>query len=196
VHTVGINSANDSANDSSPDTRPGLLLVDDNEQHCWAMRRAFEKRGYAVQVANSVPMACDLLEEGWAPEYAVVDLKMPGPSGLELLPRLKSANANARIVVLTGYASIATAVQAVKLGATYYLIKPTDAEQVEIAFHEADGEMTVAVNERPVTVGRLQWEHIQQVLAEYRGNVSATARALGMHRRSLQRKLQKNPSPT
>jgi two-component system response regulator RegA len=194
MHIVGISSANDSANDSPRDTRPGLLLVDDNEQHCWAMRRAFEKRGYAVQVANSVPKACDLLEEGWAPEYAVVDLKMPGPSGLELLPRLKSANPQARIVVLTGYASIATAVQAVKLGATYYLIKPTDAEQVEIAFHEADGEMTVAVNERPV--GRLQWEHIQQVLAEYRGNVSATARALGMHRRSLQRKLQKNSAPT
>jgi two-component system response regulator RegA len=187
-----VNTTRPVANDSSPDERPSLLLVDDNENHCWAMRRAFEQRGYVVQVANSVQQACDLLE-GWSPGYALVDLRMPGPSGLSLIPRLKAANAQARIVMLTGYASIATAVEAIKLGATYYLTKPVDADAVEAAFRHAGGDETVPASEHPLSVDRLEWEHIQQVLAEHHGNVSATARALGMHRRTLQRKLHKRP---
>jgi len=188
-----MDAAHTPTNDWPPDQPPNLLLVDDNEQHCWAMQRAFEKRGYAVQVANSVEQACELLER-WSPDYAVIDLKMPGASGLALIPRLKAANAQARVVMLTGYASIATAVEAIKLGATYYLIKPVNADEVELAFQHAGGDETVAASERPLSVDRLEWEHIQHVLTEHQGNVSATARALGMHRRTLQRKLTKRPA--
>jgi two-component system response regulator RegA len=183
------------ANHSSPDTTsPRLLLVDDDESHCWALRRAFEKRQYAVQVARSVQQACDLLA-AWSPAYAVVDLRMPGPSGLELIPRLRATNSQVCIVMLTGYASIATAVQAIKLGATYYLTKPVDADMVEVAFRRAGGDETIVAAERPLSVERLEWEHIHHVLTEHSGNLSATARALGMHRRTLQRKLSKHPPP-
>jgi two-component system response regulator RegA len=171
---------------------PDLLLVDDDENHCWAMGRAFERRGYAVQVASSVQRACDLLAS-WSPDYAIIDLRMPGPSGLSLIPRVKAANAEASIVMLTGYASIATAVEAIKLGARHYLVKPVDADAVESAFHRIDGDDTIPPSEHPLSVGRLEWEHIQYVMAEHGGNLSATARALGMHRRTLQRKLSKRP---
>jgi two-component system, response regulator RegA len=171
---------------------PDLLLVDDDENHCWAMARAFERRGYTVQVANSVPRACELLAR-WSPDYAIIDLRMPGPSGLSLIPRVKAANPEAIIVMLTGYASIATAVEAIKLGATHYLTKPVDADAVEGAFQRLQGDETIPPSEFPLSVGRLEWEHIQHVMAEHGGNLSATARALGMHRRTLQRKLSKRP---
>ena len=173
--------------------RPGLLLVDDNENHCWALTRAFEKRGYTVKAAHSAPAACRLLE-GWHPDYAVVDLRMPGPTGLTLIPRLKAALPNIRIVVLTGYASIATAVEAIKLGATQYLVKPTDASAVESAFHHESADATIPSSDHLLSVERLEWEYIQRVLAEHAGNVSATARALKMHRKTLQRKLGKHPA--
>jgi two-component system response regulator RegA len=172
--------------------KPGLLLVDDNENHCWALARAFEKRGYAVKVAHSVAAACGLLED-WYPEYAVVDLRMPGPTGLTLIPRLKAAFADMRIVMLTGYASIGTAVEAIKLGATQYLVKPVDAHTIEAAFHDG-GAPAVPTGDELLTVERLEWEYIQRVLAEQNGNVSATARALNMHRKTLQRKLNKYPT--
>jgi two-component system, response regulator RegA len=171
---------------------PELLLVDDDENHCWALGRSFERRGYTVQVASSVQRACELLA-GWAPSHAVIDLRMPGASGLSLIPRIKAVNANASIVVLTGYASIATAVEAIKLGAVHYLTKPVDADAIEDAFHRVAGDETVPASEHPLSVGRLEWEHIQHVMAEHGGNLSATARALGMHRRTLQRKLSKRP---
>jgi two-component system response regulator RegA len=171
---------------------PALLLVDDDENHCWALGRAFERRGYEVQVASSVERACDLLA-GWSPDYAVVDLRMPGSSGLSLIPRIRAANAQACIVMLTGYASIATAVEAIKLGARHYLTKPVNAEAVECAFRRVDGDETVATADQPLSVGRVEWEHIQHVMSEHGGNLSATARALGMHRRTLQRKLSKRP---
>jgi len=173
----------------------GLLLVDDNENHCWALTRAFEKRGYTVKAAHSAPAACRLLEdEDWHPDYAVVDLRMPGPTGLTLIPRLKAALPNVRIVVLTGYASIATAVEAIKLGATQYLVKPADANAVEFAFHHEGADATIPSNDHLLSVERLEWEYIQRVLAENAGNVSATARALKMHRKTLQRKLGKHPT--
>jgi len=171
---------------------PDLLVVDDDENHCWALGRTFEKRGYAVQVASSAQRACDLLTR-WSPDYAVIDLRLPGASGLSLIPRVKAANPQACIVMLTGYASIATAVEAIKLGATYYMTKPVNAEAVENAFRRVEGDETVSTSEHPLSVGRLEWEHIQQVMAEHGGNLSATARALGMHRRTLQRKLSKRP---
>ena len=175
-----------------PGGKPRLLLVDDNENHCWALTRAFEKRGYAVKAAHSAAAACTLLQD-WQPEYAIVDLRMPGPTGLTLIPRLKAASPAMRIVMLTGYASIATAVEAIKLGATQYLVKPVDAPTVEAAFHHDGGDVTVASSDHMLSVERLEWEYIQRVLGEQHGNVSATARALNMHRKTLQRKLSKHP---
>jgi len=181
------------AEDFAPGSaRPGLLLVDDNEHHCWALTRAFERRGYTVKAAHSVAAACQLLDE-WQPEYAVVDLRMPGPTGLTLIPRLKAACSKVRIVMLTGYASIATAVEAIKLGAIQYLVKPVDARSVEAAFHDVEGDATLPTSDDLVSVGRLEWEYIHRVLTEQGGNVSATARALNMHRKTLQRKLSKHP---
>jgi len=171
----------------------GLLLVDDNENHCWALTRAFEKRGYTVKAAHSAAAACALLD-GWHPDYAVVDLRMPGPTGLTLIPKLKAAFAEVRIVMLTGYASIATAVEAIKLGATQYLVKPVDARTVEAAFHDDEGDAAAPTCDDLLSVERLEWEYIQRVLAEQGGNVSATARALKMHRKTLQRKLNKHPA--
>jgi len=130
----------------------------------------------------------------WTPKYAVIDLRMPGPSGLTLIPRLKAIDPAARIVVLTGYASIVTAIEAIKLGATYYLPKPVDADAVEAAFGRSQGDHTITPCENRLSVDRLEWEHIQRVLAEHDGNISATARALSMHRRTLQRKLNKHPT--
>jgi two-component system, response regulator RegA len=170
-----------------------LLIVDDDEHHRWALTRAFEKRDYAVNSANCVPQALSIAET-WRPHYAVVDLRMPGPSGLALIPRLRIAGAGVRIVVITGYGSIATAVEAIKLGAIHYLTKPVDADSVEAAFHRDGGDEGIRAREQPLSVDRLAWEHIQGVLADHGGNVSATARALGMHRRTLQRKLVKFPA--
>jgi len=173
--------------------KPRLLLVDDSEDHCRALTRAFETRGYAVKTAGSVPQACELLGD-WYPEYAVVDLRMPGPTGLTLIPRLKAAFNDVRIVVLTGYASIATAVEAIKLGAAQYLVKPVDAPAVEAAFYHESGDTSVPSSDTLLSVDRLEWEYIQRVLAEKNGNVSATARALNMHRKTLQRKLNRRPA--
>ena len=174
------------------DNRSKLLLADDNENFCWALERAFTQRGYEVRVAHSVPAALTLLE-GWTPDFAVVDLRMPGPSGLSLIPRLREIACEMRVVVLTGYASVATAVEAIKLGATHYLMKPVDADAIESAFRRVDGDDSVAPVEHELSVDRLEWEHIQRVYAENGHNISATARALGMHRRTLQRKLGKHP---
>lgn len=174
------------------DDRPTLLLVDDDESCRWALGRAFERRGYAVKTAATVAEAIPIVEEH-SPEFAVIDLRMPGPSGLTLVAKLKEADANTRIVMLTGYASVATAVEAIKLGATDYLVKPVDADAVEAAFGHVSGNPERKSQEQLLSVDRLAWEHIQRALAQNNGNVSATARALGMHRRTLQRKLNKRP---
>jgi two-component system, response regulator RegA len=131
--------------------------------------------------------------EGDSPEFAVLDLKMPGPSGLELVKKLKALDTHTRIVVLTGFASVATAVEAIKLGATHYLAKPADADEIVAAFSRDSGNAAVPVAAKPLPLSRLEWEHIQKVLTECGGNISETARRLGMHRRTLQRKLGKRP---
>jgi len=176
---------------SEPD-QPSLLLVDDDEAFRRVLARALERRGYAVTAAADVAEALALAQQQ-APEYAVVDLKMPGDSGLVLIEKLIELDPNTRIVMLTGYASIATAIEAIKLGATHYLAKPVDADEVVAALHKTDGDSSLNVADSPLSVDRLEWEHIQRVLAEHDGNVSATARALKMHRRTLQRKLGKKP---
>jgi len=171
---------------------PSLLLVDDDDTFRKVLAPALRKRGFDVVTAPDVNEALALAEAN-PPEYAVVDLKMPGLSGLTLVKRLKELDAATRIVMLTGYASIATAVEAVKLGATHYLAKPADADAIVAAFHKTEGDAEAPLSTTPLSVDRLEWEHIQRVLTEHDGNISATARALNMHRRTLQRKLGKNP---
>ena len=173
-------------------TLPSLLLADDDETFCEVMARALRRRGFEVTVAHDAASAARIAEAD-PPEYALVDLKMPGESGLALVRRLSAIEPATRIVVLTGYASISTAVEAIKLGATHYLAKPVDADDVVAAFNRDQGDETISVAAQPLSVDRLEWEHIQRVLAEHDGNVSATARALNMHRRTLQRKLLKRP---
>jgi two-component system response regulator RegA len=176
---------------ASPD-HARLLLVDDDRVLCEAMARAFTARGFAVVTVHTVEDAIRSIDSD-PPEYAVVDLKLPDQSGLKVVSHLKAADAHTRIVVLTGHGSIPTAIEAIKLGATYYLTKPTDADAVMAAFGRKDGDDRVPVDPRPMTVERLEWEHIQHVLRRHGGNVSATARALSMHRRTLQRKLNRPP---
>lgn len=183
---------NPSDNGVRPEERPTMLVVDDDRSFCRILKRAMEARGFTVTVAHNVEDAAWLAEEN-PPEYAVVDLKMPGPSGLTLVEKLKALDQHTRIVMLTGYASIATAVEAIKIGATHYLSKPATAEDILAAFNRTEGDPNLAVHGEVMSVDRLEWEHIQKVLMENSGNIAATARALGMHRRTLQRKLAKRP---
>jgi two-component system response regulator RegA len=169
-----------------------LLLVDDDNDFLNVLAVAMRKRGFAVSTANSAETAFELAKAE-PPEFAVVDLKMTGNSGLVLVRQLASLQAGTKIVVLTGYASIATAIEAIKLGATHYLAKPVDADEIVSAFEKKSGNEDVELASNPLSVNRLEWEHIQRVLAENDGNISATARSLNMHRRTLQRKLGKNP---
>jgi two-component system response regulator RegA len=171
---------------------PRLLLVDDDPTLSEVLARALEGRGFAVQRVHNGADALALIEAR-APEYAVVDLRLSDMSGLEVLQRLKAADDRANVVVLTGYGSIATAIEAIKLGATYYLTKPANADQILAAFEHRDANVETAPANRPLSVNRMEWEHIQRVLASLGGNVSAAARKLNMHRRSLQRKLNKFP---
>lgn len=176
------------------DERSTLLLVDDDDAFRRVLARALERRGYAVSGARNVDEAMSKAQVQ-PPEYAVVDLKMPGDSGLVLIEKLIELDPNTRIVMLTGYASIATAIEAIKLGAIHYLAKPCDADQVAAALNKSsEGDAALPVADSPLSVDRLEWEHIQRVLAEHQGNVSSTARALKMHRRTLQRKLAKHPA--
>ncbi len=168
-----------------------LLIIDDEPVFTQVLARAFSRRGYDVREAHDAVEAMALVES-FQPQRVTLDLKMVRSSGLQLIPQLLKALPELNIVVLTGYSSITTAVQAIKLGASNYLCKPANADEILAAF-EAQGSEEVAVEETPISVNRLEWEHIQKVLAEHEGNISATARALGMHRRTLQRKLYKRP---
>jgi len=170
-----------------------LLVVDDDPVFGGVLSRALSRRGFAVEVAEGVGEARRKMAVR-VPDYAVLDLKMPDGSGLMLLEELRHRNPSARIVVLTGFASVATAVEAIKLGAVHYLPKPVDADEVVAAFERGRGDASMPLSGKPLSVDRLEWEHIQKVLAQNGGNVSATARALNMHRRTLQRKLTKKPS--
>ena len=174
---------------------PRLLLVDDDAVFVEVLARALAKRGFEVETSGDFENALAVIARR-RHDFAVVDLKMPGGSGLALVENLKQRNAGIRIVVLTGFASVATAVEAIKLGATHYLPKPADADEIVAAFGREQGNSGARVSSHPLSVERLEWEHIQKILSENTGNVSATARALNMHRRTLQRKLGKKPSRT
>ena len=174
------------------DERASLLLVDNDAVLCDALGRALAGRGFDVTTAFTAAEAIRIAGQS-PPEYAVIDLKLPDGSGLKLIPRLIDLHPYVRIVVQTSHASIPTAVEAIKLGATYYLAKPTHAEDVISALHRDSGDDSMPLNGKPLSIRRLEWEHIQRILHAHGGNVSATARALSMHRRTLQRKLRKHP---
>lgn len=168
-----------------------LLLVDDDEVFRQVLGAALRRRGLQVASAASIGEALDwVAEQDW--DWAVVDLKLPDGSGLEVVERLH-ASCSPRTLVLTGYASIATAVEAVKLGALDYLPKPATVNQILAALSQQEASPRAEVSSQPPSLERLEWEHIQRVLQAHDGNISATARALNMHRRTLQRKLAKRP---
>jgi len=169
-----------------------ILIVDDDPVFLQVLARALDKRGFQTFTAATEEAAL-ALSKAHTFEKAVLDLKLEHSSGLKLLEKLKKKNADISIVLLTGYSSISTAVEAIKLGATNYLCKPADADEILQAFNEGSGNANTGIATTPPSVNRLEWEHIQQVLQQHDGNVSATARALGMHRRTLQRKLLKRP---
>ncbi len=175
----------------APD-KPQLLLVDDDVTYCSVLKPALEKRNFQVSVANDIAAAM-LLAEQTEPEYAVIDLRIGFESGLEMVKKLISLDSNTQIVMLTGFASIATAVEAIKLGAIHYLTKPANADEIVNALYKNEGDASVAISDNPLSVKRLEWEHLQKVLMQHDGNISAAARALNMHRRTLQRKLEKRP---
>ncbi|MGB2272141.1 MAG: response regulator transcription factor [Pseudomonadales bacterium] len=174
-----------------------FLLVDDDNVFCSILSRALERREFSTSTANSPQQAIERIEQvGNIFSHAVIDLNMGKESGLSLIPQLLDLDPQLKIVVLTGYSSIATTVEAIKRGANNYLCKPATVDEILAAFEENNSNKknkTTAVNNKPISVDRLEWEYIQKTLAENEGNVSATARALGMHRRTLQRKLQKKP---
>ena len=172
---------------------PSLLVVDDDITYCRVLATALKRRGFGVHTAHDVQSAYAVAERE-LPEYAVVDLKMPGESGLTLIQKLNELDSHTRIVLLTGYASVATAVEAIKLGAVHYLIKPVDADEIVQAFGRDSGDPNVPIEEQRLSMDRLEWEYIQKALKDCGGNVSAAARSLDMHRRTLQRKLQRRPT--
>lgn len=175
-----------------------LLLVEDDAIFAGVMARALRTRGFDVTVAGDAAGALECVREQ-QPRYAVVDLKLGDDSGLALIPVLRTEVPSLRILLLTGYASIATAVEAIKRGAYDYLAKPVDADAVVRALLEGSDaapqgeDEVIDAPEAPLALRRLEWEHIQRVLTECDGNISETARRLGMHRRTLQRKLSKHP---
>ncbi len=170
-----------------------LLFVEDDAAFLRVMSRALEARGFDVECFARADAASERAAGLPALDYALLDLNLAGESSLPLIPALRAGHPDCRIVVLTGYASIATAVQAIKLGAAEYLAKPVDADALARTLLGLTADEPVTFSDAPLTVSQVEWEHIQRVLAEHGGNVSATARALRMHRRTLQRKLAKRP---
>lgn len=168
-----------------------LLVVEDDDAFARTLQRSFERRGYRVLRATDLDGMRVLLEQS-RPGYAVVDLKLAaGGSGLACVQVLHEHDPDMVIVVLTGYASIATAVEAIKLGARHYLAKPANTDDIEAAFGRTEGNAEVELTERQTSIKTLEWERIHQTLAETGFNISETARRLGMHRRTLARKLEK-----
>lgn len=169
-----------------------LLLVDDDVVFCKVLAQALTRRGFQVEVAQTAAEAVAAAKRRIS-AHAVIDLRLGEDSGLPLVQRLLAMQGTMQIVVLTGYASIATAVEAIKLGAVHYLAKPADADEIVAALGRAEANAAIMPAANPPSIKRLEWEHVQRVLQANDGNISATARALGMHRRTLQRKLGKRP---
>ena len=178
--------------DEDDDEPRRLLIVEDDAAFARTLSRSFERRGYLVHHASNLAEVEALLTQH-TPGYAVVDLKLAGgDSGLACVQALHAHDEDMLIVVLTGYASIATAVEAIKLGALHYLAKPSNTDDIEAAFGRAEGDVTVELTERQTSIKTLEWERIHEMLAATDFNISETARRLGMHRRTLARKLGKH----
>lgn len=179
--------------DRSPSVAQSILLVDDSVVLRDRLALAFQERGFRVEVASNYDEALTVFLQN-PTDLAVVDLRMPGKTGLALVPQLKKLSPETRVVILSGFGSISTAIDAVRLGATNFLPKPADADDILAAFARGDADIDIpqAQEEIPVpTLAQAEWEHIHRVLADCSGNISEAARRLGIHRRSLQRKLRK-----
>ncbi len=172
------------------DDARSLLIVEDDESFARTLRRSFERRGYQVLSARS-PEDMRLVLANQRPQYAVVDLKLGTSSGLTCVQELHAFDPEMVIVVLTGFASIATAVEAIKLGARHYLAKPAGTDEIEAAFSKESGDASAPLTARPTSIKTLEWERIHETLVETDFNISEAARRLGMHRRTLARKLEK-----
>ena len=167
-----------------------LMIVEDDAKFAAALQRSFERKGYRVWRAASLAETLGQLPQA-RPGYAVVDLKLSGESGLACVQALRQCDPAMLIVVLTGFASIATAVEAIKLGACHYLAKPSNSDDIEAAFERGSGDTETPISARPTSIKTLEWERIHETLVETDFNISETARRLGMHRRTLARKLEK-----
>jgi two-component system response regulator RegA len=175
-----------------------LLIIEDDESFAAALARRLERHDYSVEVAHSTEDGLKLAEK-ISPNYVLLDMKVGNNNGIHILPQLRQLLPNSRIVLLTGYASIATAVESIKSGADDYLSKPIDGASLLAALQDSskndskEGAKTRDTLATSMSPARMEWEHIQQVLKMNQGNISETARQLGMHRRTLQRKLGKRP---
>lgn len=169
-----------------------VLIVDDDETFCHVLASALENRNYKSKQAYDFDQA-QILIKSWQPDYAIVDLRIGRDSGLKVCEMLLDRYPNIRIVILTGFASIATAVEAIKLGVMQYLTKPTDLDTIMNALRQQDADTEIEISDTPLSMKRLEWEHLQKVLVENDGNITKAAKKLNMHRRTLQRKLQKKP---
>lgn len=169
-----------------------FLIVDDDVAFAGMVERVLRRRGFTTASAANMAQALQLARSTTFTK-AIIDLKLGSDSGLQLIRELKLCQSDIAIVMLTGYSSISTAVEALKLGAVNYLCKPVEADEILAAFGEQSPQKITESTYTPISIDRLEWEHIQKILQENNGNISATARALGMHRRTLQRKLQKRP---
>lgn len=167
-----------------------ILIVEDDKELAESLGRSFERRGYEAKTANNVKEALEILKK-FHPLYAIIDLKMPGESGLELIKHLQKFDKRIKIVMLTGYASITTTIEAIKSGACYYLAKPANADTIIAAFNDELNSSEKPLPHKKTSIKNVEWEHIQQALVETNFNVSKAARTLGMHRRTLARKLEK-----
>lgn len=177
--------------------KPTFLILDDDQVFSATLARSLTRRGFDTTVAHTGEQAIQAAAATGF-DYVTIDLHLEKDSGLQWIVPLRKALPNASMLVLTGYASIATTVQAIKLGADDYLAKPANVDSILSALRgSAAGEPVndAAIAAIPLSVDRLEWEHIQRVLAEHEGNISSTARALNMYRRTLQRKLAKKPTP-
>lgn len=167
-----------------------ILIVDDDKAFCTVLKESLAKRRHEIRIANNITQAVVIAEE-FNPEWVLVDLKMPGGSGLELIPKLLEIDSKTKVVVLTGYAGITTAVEAIKLGAIHYLSKPVSTDEIIAAFHKNEGDPNTPVESETLPLELAEREYILTILNKNHKNISATARELGMHRRTLQRKLEK-----
>lgn len=187
ISTEASETAESAVESAPPET---LLIVDDDAPLLNRLARAMEKRGFVVETADSVAAGIEAARRA-PPEYAVVDLRLGDGNGLDIVAALRAARADMRIVMLTGYGNIATAVAAVKAGAVDYLSKPADADAIEAALRAHDSPLPPPPD-LPMSAERVRWEHIQRVFEQCERNVSETARRLRMHRRTLQRILAKH----